>query len=136
MQPCYWPLNKLPGINQEGQTLLQNNEIQTTQDLLVRTSSLSDTQRLAQQLHLPLKDIQKWSALADLSRVPSIGCRYCGLLLHSGIISVKQLAQNSVDKLHPTVRRLCITTTRNRDLVPSPSLVQRWINEARLLSTN
>ncbi len=123
MQPCYWSLDKLPGLGQEELILLQKNSVTTTRDLLVRTNSLRKAHQLAQQLHLPLNYIQKWSALADLARVPSIGYRYCGLLLHSGIISVKQLVRKSVAKLYPTIRRLCVATTRNQELVPAPSLV-------------
>ena len=134
MQSFYCSLSQLPGLDRKELALLESRGIQTTQQLLALTRSLEAKQILAIELQLPLKYIHKWSALADLARVPAVGDRYCGLLLHSGIASVNQLAQVSVAKLHPTIKRLYVNTTRSTDLIPQPSLVQKWIEEARVLS--
>ena len=72
--------------------------------------------------------------MADLARVPSVGCDYCGLILHSGIISVDQLSQTSVSFLHQQILKLQVATLQRKDLCPSPDVVKTWINEARTIN--
>jgi predicted flap endonuclease-1-like 5' DNA nuclease len=84
---------------------------------------------------LPIKVqyVNKWVALADLARVPGIGCQYCGLLLHAGICSVTQLAQTPAHKLHQQILRLQVATLQRRDLCPHVEEVAGWIKQARML---
>jgi hypothetical protein len=133
MQPCYWAIALLPGLSKQERELLSKNGIETTKDLLINTRTSSAKNLLANQLQLHIKRINKWVALADLARIPSVGCQYCGLLLHSGIASVTQLSQTPLQRLHPTIKRLYIATMQRQDLVPSVSQVKKWIEEARLL---
>ncbi len=133
MQPCYWAIALLPGLSKQERELLSKNGIETTKDLLINTRTSSAKNLLANQLQLHIKRINKWVALADLARIPSVGCQYCGLLLHSGIASVTQLSQTPLQRLHPTIKRLYIATMQRQDLVPSVPQVKKWIEEARLL---
>ena len=134
MQSCYWSIDKLPGLSNLEQKLLQQNGIKSTQDLLLNCQTIHAKNLLASKLHLHIKHINKWVALADLARIPSVGYQYCGLLLHSGIASVTQLSQISLQKLHPNIKRLCIATMQRQDLSPSLTRVKKWIEEAKLLS--
>lgn len=133
MYPCYWSINKLPGLSKEEQELLGKNGIKTTRDLLINTRTPSAKNLLANKLQLHIKHINKWVALADLARIPSVGCQYCGLLLHSGIASVTQLSQTPLQRLHPTIKRLYVATMQRKDLTPSVPQIKKWIEEARLL---
>ncbi len=134
MQPLYWSIERLPGLNQGEQNLLKAHGIISTQQLLERVNTSQAQEHLAVQLKLNLRYIKKWAALADLARVPSIGCQYCGLLLHSGIVSVSQLAQTPVHRLHRQILRLQVATLHRKDLSPSVNDVKRWVEEARLLA--
>ena len=134
MQSCYWSIDKLPGLSSREQTLLQQNGINSTRDLLSSCQTSQTKNFLAGKLQLHIKHINKWIALADLARIPSVGCQYCGLLLHTGIASVSQLSQISLQKLHPNIKRLYIATMQRQDLSPSLPQVKKWIEEARLLS--
>ena len=89
----YWSIDQLPGLNSQDLDLLTSQGIYTTQDLLTKVSTTQARYSLADKLQISLKYINKWSALADLARIPSVGCQYCGALLHSGIASVAQLQQ-------------------------------------------
>ena len=133
MQPCYWAIALLPGLSKQERELLNKHGIKTTKDLLINTRTPSAKNLLANQLQLHIKHINKWVALADLARIPSVGCQYCGLLLHSGIASVTQLSQTPLQRLHPTIKRLYVATMQSKDLVPSVPQVKKWIEEARLL---
>lgn len=133
MQSRYWAIALLPGLSKQERELLSKNGIETTKDLLVNTRTSSAKNLLANKLQLHIKHINKWIALADLARIPSVGDRYCGLLLHSGIVSVKQLSQTPLHRLHPTIKRLYVATMQCKDLAPSVPQVKKWIEEARLL---
>jgi hypothetical protein len=130
MQPLYWSIEDLPGLSQQERDLLKTSGVGDTQELLKRASNPHLQRQLASTLQLNLRYIQKWTALADLARIPSVGCQYCGLLLHAGIVSRQQLRQIPTHRLHQQILRLHVSTMQRRDLCPSVDLVQRWIKEA------
>ena len=82
MKFIYWSIDKLPGLKPSEQNLLKAHGITNTQQLLANTSNPQARESLAIQLNIGLNYVKKWGALADLARVPSVGCQYCGLLLH------------------------------------------------------
>ena len=134
MQFSDWPIEQLPGLSKINQEQLKSLGINNTQDLLKITKTKENKQHLANKLKCQLQLINKWAALADLARVPSVGCDYCGLILHSGIISVDQLSQTSVSFLHQQILKLQVATLQRKDLCPSPDVVKTWINEARTIN--
>ena len=134
MQFSDWPIEQLPGLSKINQEQLKSLGINNTQDLLKITKTKENKQHLANQLKCQLQLINKWAALADLARVPSVGCDYCGLILHSGIISVDQLSQTSVSFLHQQILKLQVATLQRKDLCHSPDVVKTWINEARTIN--
>ena len=128
-----WPIEKLPGLSFEQQALLVEYGMTTTGKLLRNGNSPEQKLALANKLQLNVKYVNKWIALADLARVPSVGCQYCGLLLHSGIASPSQLAQMPVLTLYRQVLKLQVATMQRRDLCPGVEEVQNWIEEAKRL---
>lgn len=133
MKPLYWPIDRLPGMRRSQIILLQKHNITNTQELLELTKNSDSKQALARKLQLNQKYINKWVALADLARLPSVGDRYCGLLLHGGIISVAQLTQTPFNHLHRQIVRLQVATLQRKDLAPSVEQVKQWVEEAKLL---
>jgi hypothetical protein len=130
------PLAQLPGLSQRDQQLLQHSGIMTTLQLWQLTQNKVSTATLAARLQVPQRQLLKWISLADLARVPAVGCTYCGLLLHAGIQSVDQLSQSSPAQLHQYLLRLQVMMMRRRDLCPSASQVVRWIQEAQQLTSH
>lgn len=133
MQPYYCTINQLPGLNAQEQSQLQACGITDTKQLLRKASTLASKQALANQLQLNIQYVNKWVALADLARIPSVGYEYCGLLLHSGIASVLQFTQTPVHRLHRQMLRLQVATMQRQDLCPPVEVVQKWAYEARSL---
>lgn len=133
MKSHYWSIERLPGMTLPQIELLKKNNITNTETLLKSTATSQHKQELASKLQLNQRYINKWVALADLARIPSIGTKYCGLLLHSGIISVTQLSQMPFNRLHQQVVRLQVATLRRKDLSPPVEQVKKWVEEARLL---
>lgn len=129
-----WDISQLPGLSLQEQEQLVALNIRTTIELLRCTQTGQQRQALANQLHLHVQYVNKWTALADLSRIPEVGCQYCGLLLHAGISSPAQLAQTSLPRLHRQLLKLQVATLQRSDLCPSLEQVRRWIQQARSLS--
>ena len=134
MKLQYYSIDRLPGIARSHLELLRQNHITDTKILLKIANTPESKQKLATKLQLNQKYINKWVALADLSRLPSVGDKYCGLLLHASIISVGQLSQTPFHRLHQQIVRLQVATLQRKDLSPPVDLVRKWVEEARLLS--
>ncbi|MEM8673366.1 MAG: DUF4332 domain-containing protein [Cyanobacteria bacterium P01_G01_bin.67] len=133
MKSQYWSIDRLPGLMLPEQKLLQAQGIDNTKLLLQQAHNPQSKQDLAGKLRLNQKHVNKWVALADLARLPSVGDRYCGLLLHAGIISVVQLAQTSFPQLHRQILRLQVATLQRKDRSPSLEQVKQWVEEAKIL---
>ena len=126
-----WPLDALPGLPAVLREQLQQLGILTTGDLVRRGQSADERLRLAQQLNSHPQHVNKWTALARLAMLPSVGPTYCGLLLHAGISSPEQLALAHVQRLHQQLQRLHIKLLTQVKGCPGPALVQQWIQEAQ-----
>ena len=133
---CDWSIGDLPGINKTEQALLEDLNITTTGQLLAVAPDAATKQQLAVKVCLKIQYINKLVALSDLARLPGVGCQYNGLLLHTGIISVKQLAQAPAHKIHQQLLKLHVATLQRRDLCPDLAQVQNWIKQARILLEN
>lgn len=126
-----WPIEQLPGLSDRDRVQLQELGITTTGQLLQKASTPQSQQALANQMQIKSQYICKWVALADLAQIPSVGCQYCGLLLHAGVSSVTQLAQTPASKLHQQILRLQVATMQRRDLCPQVEDIVVWIKQAR-----
>jgi hypothetical protein len=134
MKLCNWPINDLPGLQEPELSLLLTMGIDTTSKLLNQASDRENQVKLAARLGTKAQVINKLVALADLARLPSVGCQYNGLLLHAGAISTLQLATMQPDKLHHKILRLYVSLLQRRDLCPDLAIVKNWIAEAQQLS--
>ncbi|HEY9647225.1 MAG TPA: DUF4332 domain-containing protein [Chroococcidiopsis sp.] len=130
-----WPIGHLPGLSADHCAQLMHQGIQTTRQLLEKTRSQPQKQQLATQLQIHIQHVLKWAALADLARIPAVGCQYCGLLLHSGIASSSQLGQMPVHRVHRQILKFYVATFQREDLCPPLEEVVVWINQARSLGT-
>jgi len=131
-----WPIAHLPGLSKENQSQLEECSITTTGQLIRMTKTQAAKVLLANQLQINIQYVNKWVAMANLARIPSVGCQYCGLLLHAGVASPAQLAQMPVERLHQQVLRLHVATMQRNDLTPSVDRVQQWVQQARLVSSH
>lgn len=128
-----WPIAHLPGLSKENQSQLEECGISTTAQLIRMTKTPTTKVLLAHQLQIDIRYVNKWVAMANLARIPSVGCEYCGLLLHAGVASPAQLAQMPVEKVHEQILRLHVATMQRNDLTPSVDRVQKWVEQAKLV---
>jgi hypothetical protein len=128
-----WAIDQLPGMTPEDLDRLNNHGIQTTFNLLRLGHTPEKRAILASTLEIHIQHINKWVALADLARIPSVGCQYCGLLLHAGIASPLQLVQTPIARLHRQILKLQVAMMQRRDLCPTIDQIDSWIQQARRL---
>src|SRR4028118_655644 len=133
IQSCSWSIEQLAGLSKENQLQLLELGIKTTGELLQIAKTPTARLELANRLQLHIQYINKWVALADLARIPSVGCQYCGLLLHAGIASVSQLAQTPISRLHQQILKLQVANLQRRDQCPTLGEIDRWIEQAKQL---
>jgi hypothetical protein len=126
-----WPIADLPGLKLDESAQLAAIGLHTTRDLLHNSTNIIQQTAIAQRLHLHVHHIQKWRALADLARLPSVGHTYCGLLLHAGVPSVRHLATLAPGRLHRQILKLQIVATGQTNICPAAGLVQQWIQQAK-----
>ncbi|MDX2228443.1 MAG: DUF4332 domain-containing protein [Leptolyngbyaceae cyanobacterium bins.349] len=131
-----WPLQELPGLDAQAQAQLMERGITSTLQLWRQTATPSQRATLAADLQIHSQYVSKWSALANLSRLPSVGCRYCGLLLHAGIASPQQLAQTPFPRVHQQILRLHVAELQRKDLCPTLQEVSQWVQEAAQLAAD
>ncbi|MFE4107685.1 DUF4332 domain-containing protein [Almyronema epifaneia] len=134
MKASNWAIAQLPGLSSQHSAQLEAQKIHTTLQLIQQGRTPSQREQLAAQLSIHIRHVNKWVALADLARIPAVGCRYCGLLLHAGISSSAQLAQTSIHKLYPQIRRFYAAVLRQMQDCPPADKVSQWIQEARSLA--
>ena len=126
-----FPLRDLPGIPADILASLKARKIETTLALLNAAPGLEQRKTLARSLDLRDQVIGKWFAMADLSRLPAVGTRYCGVLLHCGIHSVTQLAIADAGRLHRHVLRFHVALLRQKTQCPELVNVIQWIHQAK-----
>lgn len=126
-----WAIEELPGLNSEERSQLLECGITTTGMLISQANSPAAKVALSNQLKVNLERVNKWVALADLARIPSVGVEYSGLLLHAGVVSVAQLRNMLTYRLHKQILGLQVATMQRRDLCPTIEQVQLWIQQAQ-----
>jgi hypothetical protein len=126
-----WAIAHLPGLTPEDLAALERCGIRSTIELWRRGRTAGGRGAIAAELQLHVQHVNKWVALSDLARIPSVGCDYCGLLLHAGVVSPMQLAQMPIAQLHRQVLKLQVALMQRPDLCPGMDLVSRWVAEAR-----
>ncbi|NBD31821.1 MAG: DUF4332 domain-containing protein [Cyanobacteria bacterium] len=134
MQGKSWPIANLPRLDEINRSRLEALGIQTTQDLLQQSQTPAQKSAIAQHLQIKPQQLNKWLIMADLARIESVGCEYCGLLLHAGIASIAQLSQMHPQKLHRQILRLQVSLFKRKDYCPPVETVQKWIIDARQLA--
>ncbi|NJM98501.1 MAG: DUF4332 domain-containing protein [Phormidesmis sp. RL_2_1] len=131
-----YPIAQLPGLSEPQIKQLTTFGILTTFDLLRQGNSVAQRQQLSARLSTNIKHINKWTALANLARIPGVGCQHCGLLLHAGVSTPQQLATMSVQQLHPQLLRLQVQLFNRADLAPDRAQVAGWIQQAQKMMTD
>ena len=125
-------VSNLRGVDAELAELLVKNGIRYGEELLAAAATPSQRLRLAEDLGVDVQAILDMANRADLSRINGIGGIYSDLLEHSGVDTVKELAQRRPDNLYQAI----VSANRQRQLAkmpPSEDMIDGWIKQARII---
>ena len=127
-------IDQLLGLSAEDCQKLRSYGITTTHTLIQKAGrSRSQKEALANAIGVRFQLLTKWLAFADLARIPAVGCQHCGAIVHSGIVSLEQLSQTPLDKLHKQILRLQVQNFQRADLCPDLGEMSVWIKQAQQL---
>ncbi|NJR66266.1 MAG: DUF4332 domain-containing protein [Leptolyngbyaceae cyanobacterium CRU_2_3] len=135
--PCIssnWAIAQLPGITPQDEADLVGCGIHTTFQLLQKAQTPAQRQLLATEMQTHIQHVNKWVALSNLARIPTVGWQYCGLLLHAGVSSPAQLSQMPIARLHRQILKLQVATLQRPDLCPGVGEISQWIEQARQIT--
>jgi hypothetical protein len=129
-----YPVNRLDGMNSTAVEKLRKQGIRTTRSFLDRTKQPRGRKALAALTGLEEKQLLRWANRADLMRIKGIGEEYAELLVMGGVDTVRALSTRNAERLYKALHAI----NEQKKLVrfmPSPSLVGRWVEEAKKLPT-
>ena len=125
-------IDELEGLTPSEQDGLEAVGICTTGELLATCSTEDGRRRVADESGLAPARILACVHLADLMRIDGVGRQYAELLGESGAATLvclrRQRPNDLADRVRRVNRRLGLAKT-----TPSPSTIERWVDEARLL---
>lgn len=128
-----WPIAQLPRLDETTRSRLAALSLNTTHDLLHKAQTAQGKAAIARHLQQQPQQVSRWVIMADFARLESVGCQYCGLILHAGVGSIAQLSQMHPHQLHRQILRLQVSLFQRKDYCPPVETVQKWILEARQL---
>jgi hypothetical protein len=127
-----YPIKEIQRIGADAASILKSEGIRTTVSLLRSAKTPKQRLKIAEKVGTDDKHVLEWVTAADRMRVKGVGWEYSELLLAAGVKTVNELKFRNPQKL---VERMTEANTKRKlvRLLPSLSMVRRWIESARKL---
>lgn len=125
-------IDTIEGIGSSYATTLKEAGIGSVQGLLDAACEKKGRQDLAAKTGISEKLLLKWVNMADLFRINGVAGQYAELLECAGVDTVAELAQRNPNSLHGMLGEANDKKSVVRK-VPSLSIVQSWVTEAKSL---
>jgi predicted flap endonuclease-1-like 5' DNA nuclease len=123
-------IDKIRGITKPLVDGLRSVGIRTSGQLLQNAATPLQRKTLANKLGVEPSVILNLANRADLARVNGIGGVYSDLLEHSGVDTIRELAQRRADNLYRRMQE--INDARQlAKMLPSEDTVYSWVAQAR-----
>ena len=106
--------------------------VETTEDLLAKGATPKGRTELATATGIDAGKILTWVNHVDLMRLTGVGSEYSDLLEAGGVDSPAELARRNAANLATTLAEANAARSFVRQ-VPSESMLERWIAEAKTL---
>ncbi len=127
------PIHSIQALSDEDEKRLSLMKINTTKDLLAKTSTDTGIKLLAKSLGKETWVIRTWVNNADLIRIKGVDGILAELLELSGIHSVEKLAKSNVDEISKAIKTVYQHISK-RSKAPNNKELQALIDEAKILS--
>ncbi|HUZ33850.1 MAG TPA: DUF4332 domain-containing protein [Xanthobacteraceae bacterium] len=128
-----YPISDIQGIGADTAVLLRSEGIRTTIGLLRWAKTPKQRLKIAEKVGTNDKLVLGWVTAADRMRVKGVGWEYAELLRAVGVKTVQELKYRNPQKL---VDQMTEANAKRRlvRLLPTVSMVQRWIENAKKLA--
>jgi len=127
-----YPITEIQAIGADAAQILKREGIRTTVSLLRSGKTPKQRLKIAEKIGIADKHVLGWVTAADRMRVKGVGWEYSQLLLAVGVKTAKELKYRNPQKL---VEQMLEANTKRRlvRVLPSVSMVKRWIDSAKKL---
>jgi len=127
-----YPITDIRDIGTDAALVLKSEGIRTTVSLLKFAKTPKQRLKIATKTGAPEKCVLDWVTAADRMRVKGVGWDYAELLRAAGVKTVNELKYRNPQKL---VDQMQQANTRRKlvHLLPSVTMVERWIENAKKL---
>ncbi|MDQ1281064.1 MAG: hypothetical protein QG670_2328 [Thermoproteota archaeon] len=125
-------IEDIEGIGPAYAKKLVDAGIKTTEDLLSAGATPKGRESLATKTGITEKLILKWTNMADLYRIKSVGSEYAELLEAAGVDTIVELSKRVPENLHAKM----LEVNEQKKLVrrpPTLDAVKQWVSEAKTL---
>ena len=129
-----YPLTDIDGIDGDVSATFKSVGIRSSERLLEAARTVKGRKTLAEKTGFSEKQLLAWANVADRMRVKGVSREYAELLQAAGVDTVKELRYRNPRNLAQAMAE----ANKKRKLVrllPSETLVERWIAEAKKLPT-
>ena len=128
-----YPIKEIQAIGADAAQILKSEGIRTTVGLLRSGKTPKQRLKIAEKIGIDDEHVLSWVTAADRMRVKGVGWEYAQLLLAVGVKTAKELKYRNPQKL---VDRMAEANTKRKlvRVLPSVSMVSRWIDDAKILS--
>jgi Domain of unknown function (DUF4332) len=129
-----YPITEIQRIGADAALILKSEGIRTTVGLLRSAKTPKQRIKIAAKIGVADKHVLDWVTAADRMRVKGVGWEYSELLRAAGVQTVKELKFRNPQKL---VEQMIEANTKRKlvRLLPSKTMVARWIENAKKLPT-
>ncbi|MGA3138989.1 MAG: DUF4332 domain-containing protein [Xanthobacteraceae bacterium] len=128
-----YPIKEIQAIGADAAQILKSEGIRTTVGLLRSGKTPKQRLKIAEKIGIDDEHVLSWVTAADRMRVKGVGWEYAQLLLAVGVKTAKELKYRNPQKL---VDQMAEANTKRKlvRVLPSVSMVSRWIDSAKKLS--
>ncbi len=125
-------INDIEGIGSQYTRKLAQADIGTTDKLLQSCRHPAGRRKVSERTGINERLLLKWSNHADLMRISGVGPQFAELLEAAGVDTVRELRNRNSHNLAEKMRDVN-TRKRLTRVVPSETLVEDWVGQARSL---
>lgn len=130
----YAPISKVKTITQDVVDKLTAKNMKYMQQIFLSCQTRSQRYELAQQLAVPMEELDMLACYADLMRLRGVGADMAALLYTADIHTCRDLPTCQPEELYRQLARLHI----GRGIAyhaPTLAQIRAWVNEAEILAT-
>jgi len=124
-------LSNLPGVDEKIVKKLNEQDINTTMDLLKMSVTRNDRDILSDLLDIHAKHLLSMANMCDLLRIGSVTPAWAWLLEKVGVDTIPELAQRNARYLYNAIEKYNIVFIDEVKNKPDADVIGGWVEDAK-----